>query len=159
MASDDAEPVRRTYFVPQASPGEAYAVVVDFPVYPRLFPEIRSTRVIETDGTRVRVEFRGQVVVWFRYVLDLVCDPAALTVDWTFVEGEVVTGSAGGWRFVAEGGGTSIEYRASLQVKAPLPGFVLRKITSTLISASLPSMFAAVAREMVTRRRAAATSG
>ena len=72
------------------------------------------------------------------------CAPvrADLTVDWTFVEGEVVTGSEGGWRFTAEGPGTRVAYHASLTIKAPLPGFVIRKVTDALVSASLPAMFA-----------------
>jgi len=156
MASDTVDPVRRSYLVPQAATADVYAVVVDFAAYPRLFPEFRSTRVLAQDGLRVRVEFRGQLVIPFRYVLDLTCDPGPPSVEWTFVEGEVVSGSAGSWRFVAEGGGTRIDYQASLEVKAPLPGFVLRRITNGLLSASLPAMFASVARETAARRRAAA---
>ena len=40
-----------------------------------------------------------QVVIAVRYVLDLPAIPTAPTVDWTFVEGEIVTDSTGGWRF------------------------------------------------------------
>ncbi len=50
-----------------------------------------------------RVEFRAQVVLPVRYVLDLACDPAARAVDWTFVEGEIVTNSVGSWRFSPRG--------------------------------------------------------
>ena len=83
-----------------------------------------------------------------RYVLDLTCDPARSTVDWTFVEGEIVTDSTGGWRFTAEGDGTTIDYRAALDVQAPLPGFILRKVTDGLVAASLPNMFASIEREV-----------
>lgn len=152
------EPVRRSYFVPRSSPADVYAVVTDFAAYPRLFREIKAVRILETAGTRVRVEFRAQVVVPVRYVLDLMCDPQALTVDWTFVEGEVMTNSAGGWRFVAEGSGTRLHYQVSLDIKAPLPGFVLRKVLDGLVAVSLPAMFAAVANEVDARRRTAAAS-
>jgi ribosome-associated toxin RatA of RatAB toxin-antitoxin module len=160
-----AEPVRRNHFVPGATPADVYAVVVDFAAYPRLFPEFSSTRVLvdgqrasgAADGAkRVRVEFNVKVMVTARYVLDLVCDPAATTVDWTFVEGEVVTASEGSWRFTAEGGGTRVDYAAALEVKAPLPGFVLRKITDAIVSASLPSMFASITREVAARKASAA---
>jgi ribosome-associated toxin RatA of RatAB toxin-antitoxin module len=152
-----AERVRRNHFVPDASPGEVYAVVVDFPAYPRLFPEFQSTRVIATDGKRVRVEFNVKVMMAVRYVLDLVCDADAHSVDWTFVEGEVVTDSQGSWRFAAEGAGTRVDYTAALEVRAPLPGFVLRKITDGVLSASIPRMFAAITRE-VTARKARASA-
>ena len=153
------EPVQRHYLLTRAKPAEVYGVVTDFAAYPSLFPEIKGTRVVSVaprpDGkTVIRAEFRGQVVLPVRYVLDLVCDPAAHTVEWTFVEGEIVTNSVGGWRFVAEGEGTAIDYRVSLDVKAPVPGFVLRKVTDGLVSASIPSMFSAIEREV--RKRQAA---
>jgi ribosome-associated toxin RatA of RatAB toxin-antitoxin module len=152
------EPVRRHYLLTRAKPAEVYGVVTDFAAYPGLFPEIKGTRVIEAgapgpDGkTMTRVEFRGQVILPVRYVLDLVCDPTSHTVEWTFVEGEIVTNSVGGWRFVAEGEGTAMDYRVSLDVKAPVPGFVLRKVTDGLVSASIPSMFSAIEREVRKRQ-------
>jgi ribosome-associated toxin RatA of RatAB toxin-antitoxin module len=157
---DSREPVRRRQHVPRATPREVYDVVVDFPEYPRLFPELKGARVVSTNGGTLRVEFRAHMVLPIRYVLDLACaaTPAApggpLTIDWTYVEGEVVTGSRGGWRFAPAGDGTDVEYTASLDVRAPLPGFVLRKVTDGLVSASLPNMFASIEREV--RRRQAA---
>jgi ribosome-associated toxin RatA of RatAB toxin-antitoxin module len=147
------EPVQRRHLLPRATPAEVYAVVTDFAAYPRLFPEIKATRVVQTTGPVVRVEFRAQIVLPIRYVLDLTCDPEGGTVDWTFVEGEIVADSVGGWRFSAEGEGTAIEYRVSLEVKAPVPGFVLRKVTDGLVAASLPNMFSALEREVRKRQR------
>jgi ribosome-associated toxin RatA of RatAB toxin-antitoxin module len=155
---DPREPVRRRHHLARVTPREAYDVIVDFPAYPRLFPEIKEARVLSTsDGPKgkvVRVEFRAHMVLPIRYVLDLVCvaDGAQpLTVDWTYVEGEIVTNSVGGWRFSAEGDGTAIDYTVSLDIRAPLPGFMLRKVTDGLVSASLPNMFASLEREV--RRR------
>jgi ribosome-associated toxin RatA of RatAB toxin-antitoxin module len=146
------EPVRRSHLCPEATPAEVYAVVTDFASYPRLFKEMKSVEVLSTDGNRRRVQFRLEMVVAIRYVLDLICDPDAFTVDWTFVEGEVVTGSQGGWRFTPEGLGTRMDYQAALTVKAPLPGFVVRRVTDALVSASLPSMFAAIEKEVRERK-------
>ena len=145
------EPVERRHHISRTTPAEVYAVVTDFAAYPRLFPEFKETRVVSTSGNTVRVEFRAQAVIAVRYVLDLVCDASALAVDWTFVEGEVVTGSTGSWRFQGSGDGTTIDYRAALDIKAPLPGFLLRKVTDGLVAASLPNMFASIEREV--RRR------
>lgn len=147
-----AEPVRRNHYVPDARPSDVYDVVVDFPSYPRLFPEFTSTRVLAVEGLRQRVEFRAKVVIPVRYVLDLVCDPQAHTVDWTFVEGEVVSDSAGGWRFTPEATGVRVDYHVLLAVKAPLPGFMLRKVTDTLVSMSIPAMFSAITREVAARK-------
>jgi ribosome-associated toxin RatA of RatAB toxin-antitoxin module len=133
------------------APAAVYAVVVDFAAYPRLFPEIKAARVLSTEGKRVRTEFRGNIVLPFRYVLDLDCDPDALTVDWSYVEGEVVKNSEGGWRFSPVGDGTRVEYRVVMEISAPLPGFLLRKITDGLVALSLPAMFASVEREAKAR--------
>ena len=146
------EPIHRTHLVARATPAEVYAVVTDFAAYPRLFPEFKQARVVSTTGNVVRVEFRAEVVIAVRYVLDLACDAGALAVDWTFVEGEIVTGSTGGWRFTGAGDGTTIDYRAALDVKAPLPGFILRRVTDGLVAASLPNMFASIEREVRKRQ-------
>jgi ribosome-associated toxin RatA of RatAB toxin-antitoxin module len=146
----------------QATPAEVYEVVVDFPAYPGLFPELTGVRVVSTDevteateATYVhRVEFRAKMVLPVRYVLDLTCvaNVDAPTVDWRFVEGEVVTDSTGSWRFTPESGGTRVDYRAALDVRAPLPAFVLRKIIDGLVSASLSGMFTSIEGEVRRRR-------
>jgi ribosome-associated toxin RatA of RatAB toxin-antitoxin module len=146
------KPVRHSAFMAGASPAEVFAVVVDFPAYPRLFPEIKQARVLQTEAGRVRAEFRGNLLLPYRYVLDLDCDAQAGTVKWTYVEGEVVKDSTGGWRFAAEAGGTRVDYQATLRIEAPVPGFLLRKITDILVTLSLPAMFASIEREVGRRR-------
>lgn len=148
---DSRAPVERSYLVRGAAPREVYDVVVDFEAYPRLFPELTSVRVLERTPPQLRVEFRASVVIPVRYVLNVRCDPDALTVDWTYVEGEVVVDSTGGWRFHVDPAGTKVDYRAAMSIKAPLPGFIVRKATDALVSASLPGMFASIDRE--THRR------
>src|SRR5262245_27173143 len=141
-------PVERTHFIPGATPHEVFAVVVDLEAYPRLFPEIKSARIVERADHRARVEFRAEVMLAVRYIIEVRCDPDRPAVDWTFVEGEVVTDSAGSWRFVAEGGGTRVSYNVALEIKAPLPGFIVRKATDALVSASIPGMFKAIELEV-----------
>ena len=147
-----ASPVTRSARFSGLTPAEVFAVVVDFPAYPKLFPEIKEARVLSCEGRRVRAEFKGNIVVPFRYVLDLDCDEAVPAVTWTTVEGQVVKRSEGGWRFFADGDGTQVEYQVSLDIEAPVPGFLLRKITDGLLTLSLPAMFAAVEREARARK-------
>jgi len=149
--SEPLVPVTRSAVLQGIAPAAVYAVVVDFAAYPRLFPEIKAARVLSAEGKRVRAEFRGNIVLPFRYVLDLDCDADALTVDWRYVEGEVIKSSEGGWRFSPEGDGTCVEYRVAMEISAPLPGFLLRKITDGLVALSLPAMFASVEREAKNR--------
>ena len=137
------------------SPRVVYEAVTDFAAYPRVFSEISAARIIEQEGQRVRAEFRLPLLLPVRYVLDLVCNPELLSVDWTFVEGDVVTNNVGGWRFSAQGPDTKADYHVSLAVKAPVPGFVLRKITDGLVSESLPGMFRALEAEASRRQNKA----
>jgi ribosome-associated toxin RatA of RatAB toxin-antitoxin module len=155
--SSESTPVRRSQLVHGATPADLYAVVTDFEAYPRMFRELKSAQVLSREGSRTRVEFKLEMVVAIRYVLDLVGDPQTHQVDWTYVEGEVVTSSAGSWRFVPEGDGTRMDYQVALTVKAPLPGFVIKRVTDALVSASLPAMMAAVEKEVGVRRARAST--
>lgn len=146
------DPVRRIHSIAHARPAEVYAVVVDFPSYPKFFPEIKNARVVSVNGLCTRVEFRAQLVLPARYVLDLICDPSALTITWTFVEGEIVSNSTGGWIFSADGDATRVDYQTSLDVQAPVPAFVLRKVLDGLVALSLPAMFTAIEKEIRLRR-------
>jgi ribosome-associated toxin RatA of RatAB toxin-antitoxin module len=153
---DARTPVERSQLFRNTTLREVYDVVVDFEQYPRLFPEIKRVKIIERTAERVRAEFRADKLLPVRYVLDLTLDPdACRAIDWVYVEGEVVTDSSGGWRFRLEADGVRVDYHASAMVKAPLPGFVLRKLTDALVSASLPGMFASIEAE-VRRRRGSA---
>jgi ribosome-associated toxin RatA of RatAB toxin-antitoxin module len=141
-------PVQRTHLVRGVGPRAVYDLVTDFEAYPRLFPELKAARVLDRQPPVVRVEFRAEVVLAVRYVLDLRCDPDGLTVDWTFVEGEIVADSVGGWKFFADPAGTRVEYRVAMVIKAPLPAFIVRRATDALVAASIPGMFAAIDREV-----------
>src|SRR5258708_21337873 len=135
-AMDGREPVTRNVHLAGLSAATLFAVVTDFPAYPRMFPEIKAANVLsrkpaagDAGGEIVRVEFRAQVVLAVRYVLDLVCraQPAtAPTVDWSFVEGEIVTDSQGSWRLRPRRDGTLLRIRGSRKVRRPLPWLVLR---------------------------------
>jgi ribosome-associated toxin RatA of RatAB toxin-antitoxin module len=151
-------PVERTTVLRSASPREAFDVVTDFEGYPRLFPELKMVRIVERRGNVVRVEFRAEVVLQVRYVLDLACDPEALTVDWTFVEGEIVTDSVGSWRFTQVPDGTKVDYRVAMSIRAPLPAFIVRRATDALVSASIPGMFVAIDKEILRRRSSSSAS-
>jgi uncharacterized membrane protein len=150
---DAAEPVSRREYFKDLSPREIYDVLVDFPTYPRLFRELKTVVVKEDQPPRKRVEFRAEVVLSVRYVLDLICDPAAFAIDWTFVEGEIVRDSRGSWRLTGEGTGTWVEYKVALLLEAPLPRFIVKKATDALVSLSLPAMFSSLDREARARKR------
>jgi ribosome-associated toxin RatA of RatAB toxin-antitoxin module len=151
------ETIHREHFISGLQPKDLYEVVTDYACYPRIFPEFTGCKVLADDGKKARVEFRARVVVEVRYVLEILKDPENFQTEWTFVEGEVVTDSQGGWKFTAEGDGSRIHYHAGIAVRAPLPKFMINKIANGLMGTSIPNMFRALeseARERVRRRAA-----
>jgi ribosome-associated toxin RatA of RatAB toxin-antitoxin module len=148
------ETIEREHVVGGIPPQAVFAVVTDYASYPRIIPEFTGAKILSRsgpEGSIQRVEFRARVVVEVRYVLEIVHDLAALTTSWTFVEGEVVSDSVGGWRCTAEGDGTRIHYRAGMAIRAPLPKFVINKVSNALMGSSIPNMFKAVEREAQAR--------
>ena len=147
--------VERTHFVAGAKPRELFDIVTDYEHYPRFFPEFTGTRVISRDGDRVRVEFRAKMVKEVRYTLDIKhqSEGPELSTSWTFVEGQIVSDSRGGWKFRDENGGTRIDYRAGIDVKAPLPGFIINKISEAILGSSIPNMFKALEKEAAVRKK------
>ena len=85
--SSAREPVHRSHLITPATPRELYDIVVDFPAYPRLFPELKGARVLSTQAPVVRVEFSAQMVLPVRYVLDLTCQPDVPSVRLAFRRG------------------------------------------------------------------------
>src|SRR5438105_2049849 len=117
--------VERSHFVAGAKPRELYDIVTDYDHYPRFFPDFTAARVIARDGDHVRVEFRAKMVKEVRYTLDITHTPEGEQIGtrWTFVEGQIVSDSRGSWKFREENSGTRIDYKAGIDVRAPLPGF------------------------------------
>jgi len=146
------ETIEREQLVRGVSPQQLYDVVTDYACYPRIFPEFNGCKVISENGATKRVEFRARVaMVEVRYTLDIVHDPAQFKTEWTFVEGEVVSDSKGGWLFIPEGNDTRIKYHAGMAIRAPLPKFVINKVSNALMGTSIPNMFRSLEREAQAR--------
>lgn len=144
------ETITREHVIRGVAPRAVYDIVTDYACYPRIFPEFTGCRVISETGDTKRVEFRARVVVEVRYVLDIVHDVEKTTTRWTFVEGEVVSDSVGGWQLSGEGD-TFIKYHAGMAIRAPLPKFVINKVSNALMGSSIPNMFRALEREALAR--------
>jgi ribosome-associated toxin RatA of RatAB toxin-antitoxin module len=147
--------VERTHFVAGATPRELYDIVTDFEQYPRFFPDFTGTRVLSRNGDKAHVEFRAKMVKEVRYTLEIThrSEGPEIGISWTFVEGQIVSDSRGGWKFRDENGGTRIDYRAGIDVKAPLPGFIINKIAEAILGSSIPNMFKALEKEAAARKR------
>ena len=97
-------------------------------------PSSRRRAWSRRPATSSRVEFRAQVVMPVRYVLDLTCDPAALTGRLDLRRGRrssPARRAAGGSRPTGTAPPSTIAPRSTCS--APLPGFMLRKVTDGLV--------------------------
>ena len=144
------ETIMREHVIRGVRPRAVYDIVTDYACYPRIFPEFTGVRVVSENGTHKEVEFRARVVVEVRYVIDITHDPARLSTRWTFVSGEIVSDSAGGWE-LAGNEDTLIRYHAGIAIRAPLPKFVVSKVANALMGTSIPNMFRALEREVHAR--------
>ena len=140
------ETITREHMIRGVAPRAVYDIVTDYACYPRIFPEFTGCRVISEKDLTKRVEFRARVVVEVRYVLDIAHDPEKTTTKWTYVEGEVVSDSVGGWQLSGDKD-TYIKYHAGMAIRAPLPKFVINKVSNALMGQSIPNMFRALEKE------------
>jgi len=143
------ETITREHTIRGVAPRAVYDIVTDYACYPRIFPEFTGCRVVSEKDLMKRVEFRARIVVEVRYVLDIAHDPETLTTKWTYAEGEVVSDSVGGWQFsgVSDNRDTLIKYHAGMAIRAPLPKFVINKVSNALMGQSIPNMFRALEKE------------
>jgi ribosome-associated toxin RatA of RatAB toxin-antitoxin module len=94
----------------------------------KLFPDIEEARVIRDDGQSVEVEYRVDAVVRkVRYVLQRTLDPAARTIIWREVAGDLRR-VRGGWRVEPSEreGESRVTYRAFVDVGRFVPTALVR---------------------------------
>ena len=145
--------VTRETVVPGVTPKELYDVVTDYPAYPNFFKDFTRVRIVSEEGDGVQVvEFTAKVVKEVSYTLRIAHDAEKLTTRWTFVRGTLITESKGGWSFSEAPGGAKIDYDAEIEVNAPLPGFIKRKIQDAILNRSIATMFDQLAAEVRRRR-------
>jgi hypothetical protein len=144
------ETITREHTIRGVAPRAVYDIVTDYACYPRIFPEFTSVRVVSEQGATRHVEFRAKLMVDVRYTIAIVHDAEKLSTRWTFLSGEVVSDSVGGWD-LSGGADTFIKYHAGIAIRAPLPKFVINKVSNALMGTSIPNMFRALEREAKAR--------
>ena len=111
-------------------PERCFAVAVDFERYPEWATDVKKAEVLDRDeagrGSRVRYEVSalGRTI---GYTLAYDYGEAPAAFSWTLVQGDIVKGLDGQYRFEPSGDGTRVVYRLAVEVAIPLPGFVKRR--------------------------------
>lgn len=127
----------------EADPQRVYEVATDFERYPEWAKDVKEVSVQERDdqGRAAKVEYRAAAMgKSTRYVLsyDFSAAPAAFT--WELVESDMLRQLDGRYGFEVDGDGTRVTYDLTADPKVPLPGFIKRRVASTIIGTALKEL-------------------
>jgi ribosome-associated toxin RatA of RatAB toxin-antitoxin module len=124
-----------------AAPVElCYAVAADVAGYPSWQKDVKAVEVLATDDDGEVVEARltltglGRTV---RQVLRYDHSGAPGRLAWSLVEGDLVRSLTGTYEFAPDGDGTAVTYTLELDLSAPVPGLLKRKVQGMIMGAAL----------------------
>lgn len=123
-----------------ASPQHCWNVVLDFERYPEWAKDVKEAVVREHDehGRATEVEFRASALGRStHYTLGYDYSDAPRRLSWSLVKGDIMRSLGGHYEFTPSAtlaGGTDVEYRVSIELVVPLPGFVKRRAEVRILS-------------------------
>jgi ribosome-associated toxin RatA of RatAB toxin-antitoxin module len=129
-----------------AQPGAVLDVIADFDSYPEWAAEVKKVAVISEDGDgwADQVEFTlASGAIKDTYVLEYdwdVAEDGTGVISWTLVSAQVLKAMNGSYTLEAEGTGTAVTYRLSVDVKIPMLGIVKRKAEKVIIDTALKEL-------------------
>ncbi|MES3037502.1 MAG: SRPBCC family protein, partial [Bdellovibrionota bacterium] len=101
------------------TPEQFYKIVTDYEKYSEFLSEIKSCKVIKTEGKKKLVEYQVSVIKSFTYNIWTTEVPFK-TVSWEFASGDVFKTMKGSWKLEEEAG----KCRATYDVEATFGMFV-----------------------------------
>lgn len=117
---------------------EFYKIVSDYEKYPEFLQEVKSCKVVKTEGARKLVEYKVSVIKSFTYQLWMT-ESEPSSISWTFAGGDVFKTSVGSWKLEDQNG----KCKAVYDVEATFSLFVPGPIAKTLLNVNLPTMMSA----------------
>ena len=126
-----------------ASPADVMAVLTDYDAYPEWASGMKAAEIQEKDdagrGTKVRFEVSmAGLSGW--YILSYSYLPDDAGMSWEFVEGSPLKDLQGSYDLTADGGGTNVVYKASVDPGVPMIGFLKRKVEKTVVDTALKGL-------------------
>ena len=118
---------------------EFFRVVADYEKYPEFLQEVKSCKILKTEGSRKLVEYQVSVIKTFSYKLWMTESPPA-SINWEFAGGDIFKTSNGSWYLHEHDGGKTL---AQYEVDATFNVFVPGMIAKTLLNVNLPTMMKA----------------
>ena len=129
-----------------AAPGAILDVIADFDSYPEWAGEVKKVAVISEDGDgwANQVEFTLDAgAIKDTYVLEYdwdVAEDGTGVISWTLVSAQVLKAMNGSYTLEANGTGTAVTYRLSVDVKIPMLGMLKRKAEKVIIDTALKAL-------------------
>jgi coenzyme Q-binding protein COQ10 len=114
---------------------EFYSIVSDYEKYSDFLTEVKSCKVLKTDGAKKLVEYNVSMIKEFKYRLWMT-EEKPIKISWVFESGDLFKVSNGYWELKEEAGKT----RATYFVEAKFNLFVPSPIAKTLVSVNLVNM-------------------
>jgi coenzyme Q-binding protein COQ10 len=117
---------------------EFFKIISDYEKYPEFLSEVKDCYVVETVGSKKKVEYTVSVIKSFKYQLWM-SETAPDRVEWDFAGGDLFKRSSGSWVLEDQAGKTKATYSVEAEFKMFVPG----PVAKTLISVNLPNMMSA----------------
>jgi coenzyme Q-binding protein COQ10 len=114
---------------------EFYNIVADYEKYPEFLSEVKSCKVLKTEGSRKLVEYTVNMIKDFKYRLWM-SEDSAKKISWVLESGDLFKVSEGYWEITEEAG----RARATYYVNAKFNLFVPGPIAKALVNVNLPNM-------------------
>ncbi len=115
-----------------------FKIISDYERYPEFLEEVKSCKIVETQGGRDLVEYQISLIKTFTYRLWMK-KAAPDEISWEFASGDIFKSSSGFWKLKDEAGKT----RATYSLEAKFTVFVPGPIAKALMNVNLPNMMSA----------------
>ena len=117
------------------TPEQFYKIVTDYEKYPQFLNEVKTCKILKTEGNRKLVEYSISLIKSFKYSLWMT-ETEGKTISWEFASGDIFKSMKGFWKVEDEAGKT----RATYNLEATFGVFVPGPIANALVSVNLPNM-------------------
>lgn len=126
-----------------AAPSDVLEVVADLEAYPQWVNGMKSVEVLARDGQGRPEQARFVVdsgpisdTYTLAYTWDVAADGTG-TVSWRLVEAQVIKQLDGEYELAADGDGTDVRYRLTVDVRVPMLGMLKRRAEKVVIDTAL----------------------
>jgi len=126
---------------------QLFKIITDYSKYPEFLQEVKSCKVVKTEGSKKLVEYQVSLIKTFSYNLwmteEKVAKPGADGIShkvvWEFASGDIFKTMKGFWILKEEAG----KCRATYEVEATFGIFVPGPVAKAAVSVNLPNMISA----------------